>query len=35
MNTPRDPEADALRDAAHDTFMAFWRAVETDQAAAL
>jgi hypothetical protein len=29
----RDTTADELRDAAHDAFMAFWRAAETDQAA--
>jgi hypothetical protein len=28
----RDAEEDALRDAAHDAFMAFWRAVDTTQA---
>ena len=29
----RDATEDALRDAAHDTFRAFWHGAETDQAA--
>jgi hypothetical protein len=32
MNTPRDRKAEALRDAAHDAFMALWRSAERDQA---
>jgi hypothetical protein len=32
MNTPRDPEADALSDATHDAFLAFWRAADTGAA---
>ncbi len=31
----RDVTEDALREAAHNAFMAFWRATESDQAAAL
>jgi hypothetical protein len=30
-----DTQEDALRDAAHDAFMAFWRAVDTTEAEAL
>jgi hypothetical protein len=32
MNTEPDSEEAILRDAAHDAFMAFWRAAETDAA---
>jgi len=28
----RDTTADDLRDAAHDAFMQFWHAIESDQA---
>jgi hypothetical protein len=31
----RDTEAGALRDAAHDAFIAFWRAVDTTEAEVL
>jgi hypothetical protein len=31
----RDATEDALCDAAHDAFMAFWHGAETDQAAEL
>jgi len=31
----RDASEDALCDAAHDAFMAFWRAADTEQADAL
>ncbi|HJZ48678.1 MAG TPA: hypothetical protein VKE41_15985 [Roseiflexaceae bacterium] len=33
MSTERDVAEDTLRDAAHDAFMAFWRAAECEQAA--
>ena len=29
MSVERDPDEDALRDAAHDAFMAFWRGADT------
>jgi hypothetical protein len=35
MRSERDTYAEALRDAAHDAFMAFWHAMDTDQATAL
>jgi hypothetical protein len=35
MSNGRDPAEDALRDAAHDAFMRFWRGAETNQATAL
>jgi hypothetical protein len=31
----RDADADSLRDAAHDAFMAFWRAADTSEAETL
>ncbi len=35
MSAARDPAEDALRDAAHDAFMAFWRGADTLAAAQL